>query len=280
MPARADHPPELEVGAVVVGARAIDEARAWRCRDGRAASPRTTPASSLSVTPTSAARCARRARGTGHRPRRRRLLRRHLRRSARRSLRPGLRPTPQYSYTTVHARMGWPPRRQGAKSWQQYERTPVHGCRVRQSAFRVATGTRRNASSVSEARYLRYRAMRIRFVSPLDMLLRRALSMARQGDFTRGRAGSDGRLSGARGARPVEVQCQLAPGVPQLRRSSACPTRRSAKAASGSQPALAAMGLALPPKRITLNLSPADLPKEGSALRLADRAGAARRRWA
>ena len=28
--------------------------------------------------------------------------------------------------------------------------------------------------------------------------------------------------------------------------------------------ALAAMGLALPPKRITINLSPADLPKEGS----------------
>ena len=30
------------------------------------------------------------------------------------------------------------------------------------------------------------------------------------------------------------------------------------------QSALAAMGLALPPKRITINLSPADLPKEGS----------------
>ena len=30
------------------------------------------------------------------------------------------------------------------------------------------------------------------------------------------------------------------------------------------QSALAAMGLSLPPKRITINLSPADLPKEGS----------------
>jgi magnesium chelatase family protein len=30
------------------------------------------------------------------------------------------------------------------------------------------------------------------------------------------------------------------------------------------QAALAAMGLSLPPKRITINLSPADLPKEGS----------------
>ena len=28
--------------------------------------------------------------------------------------------------------------------------------------------------------------------------------------------------------------------------------------------AIAAMGLALPPKRIAVNLSPADLPKEGS----------------
>lgn len=30
------------------------------------------------------------------------------------------------------------------------------------------------------------------------------------------------------------------------------------------QSALSAMGLALPPKRITINLSPADLPKDGS----------------
>ena len=30
------------------------------------------------------------------------------------------------------------------------------------------------------------------------------------------------------------------------------------------QSALAAIGLSLPPKRITINLSPADLPKEGS----------------
>jgi len=40
------------------------------------------------------------------------------------------------------------------------------------------------------------------------------------------------------------------------------------KAVSGSrervQSALSAMGLALPPKRITINLSPADLPKDGS----------------
>ncbi len=39
--------------------------------------------------------------------------------------------------------------------------------------------------------------------------------------------------------------------------------------------ALAAIGLALPFKRITVNLAPADLPKEGSALRPAHRAGPA-----
>ncbi len=46
--------------------------------------------------------------------------------------------------------------------------------------------------------------------------------------------------------------------------SSACLTRRLRKAASGCRAALSAIGLALPPKRITVNLSPADLPKEGS----------------
>jgi magnesium chelatase family protein len=40
------------------------------------------------------------------------------------------------------------------------------------------------------------------------------------------------------------------------------PTRPWRKAASGG--ALNAIGLALPPKRITVNLAPADLPKEGS----------------
>ena len=45
---------------------------------------------------------------------------------------------------------------------------------------------------------------------------------------------------------------------------SAWPTRRWRKAASGCAPRLSAIGLALPFKRITVNLAPADLPKEGS----------------
>ncbi|MGY6637963.1 MAG: YifB family Mg chelatase-like AAA ATPase [Erythrobacter sp.] len=64
-------------------------------------------------------------------------------------------------------------------------------------------------------------------------------------------------------ARPVEVQCQIAPGMPRF-----SVVGLADKAVSESrervQAALAAMGLALPPKRITINLSPADLPKDGS----------------
>ena len=67
----------------------------------------------------------------------------------------------------------------------------------------------------------------------------------------------------------LEARARRSPG-PAVRRacrpssSSACPTRRSPKAASGCARRLSAIGLALPPKRITVNLSPADLPKEGS----------------
>ncbi len=43
-----------------------------------------------------------------------------------------------------------------------------------------------------------------------------------------------------------------------------CPTRRWPSPASGCASALIASGLALPAKRITVNLAPADLPKEGS----------------
>lgn len=64
-------------------------------------------------------------------------------------------------------------------------------------------------------------------------------------------------------ARPVEVQCQVAPGLPRF-----AVVGLADKAVSESrervQSALSAMGLALPPKRITVNLSPADLPKDGS----------------
>ena len=56
-----------------------------------------------------------------------------------------------------------------------------------------------------------------------------------------------------------------APSPPALpaSTSSACPTRRSPRP-ERVRAALTAMGLALPAQRITVNLSPADLPKEGS----------------
>jgi len=64
-------------------------------------------------------------------------------------------------------------------------------------------------------------------------------------------------------ARAVEVQCQLAPGLPGF-----AVVGLADKAVNESrqrvQAALTAMGLALPPKRIIVNMSPADLPKEGS----------------
>lgn len=64
-------------------------------------------------------------------------------------------------------------------------------------------------------------------------------------------------------ARAVETQVQLAPGVPSfvivgLADKAVAESRERVRAA------IAAIGLSLPPKRITVNLSPADLPKEGS----------------
>src|SRR5688500_10146666 len=64
-------------------------------------------------------------------------------------------------------------------------------------------------------------------------------------------------------ARPVEVQCQVAPGMPRFG-IVGLPDKAVGESRERVQAALAAMGLALPPKRITINLSPADLPKEGS----------------
>ena len=64
-------------------------------------------------------------------------------------------------------------------------------------------------------------------------------------------------------ARPVEVQCQLASGLPRFS-VVGLPDKAVSESRERVQAALAAMGLALPPKRITVNLSPADLPKDGS----------------
>ena len=64
-------------------------------------------------------------------------------------------------------------------------------------------------------------------------------------------------------ARPVEVQVQLAPGLPNFI-VVGLPDKAVRESCERVRAAIAAIGLALPPKRITVNLSPADLPKEGS----------------
>jgi magnesium chelatase family protein len=62
---------------------------------------------------------------------------------------------------------------------------------------------------------------------------------------------------------PIEVQCQVAPGVPAFI-VVGLPDKAVAESRERVRAAICAIGLSLPPKRITVNLSPADLPKEGS----------------
>ncbi|OJY69564.1 MAG: AAA family ATPase [Sphingobium sp. 66-54] len=64
-------------------------------------------------------------------------------------------------------------------------------------------------------------------------------------------------------ARPVEVQCQLVAGLPNFIVVGLA-DKAVAESRERVRNAIAAIGLSLPPKRITINLSPADLPKEGS----------------
>ena len=64
-------------------------------------------------------------------------------------------------------------------------------------------------------------------------------------------------------ARAVEVQVQLASGLPRFT-IVGLPDNAVRESRERVRAALASIGLALPPKVITINLSPADLPKEGS----------------
>jgi magnesium chelatase family protein len=64
-------------------------------------------------------------------------------------------------------------------------------------------------------------------------------------------------------ARSVEVQVQLSTGLPAFI-IVGLPDKAVAESRERVRAALSAIGLSLPPKRITINLSPADLPKEGS----------------
>ena len=64
-------------------------------------------------------------------------------------------------------------------------------------------------------------------------------------------------------ARAVEVQVQLIPGLPAFN-VVGLGDKAVGESRERVRGAIAALGLALPPKRIAVNLSPADLPKEGS----------------
>jgi len=64
-------------------------------------------------------------------------------------------------------------------------------------------------------------------------------------------------------ARAVDVQVQVAPGLPAFN-IVGLPDKAVSEAKERVRAALVASGLALPARRITVNLAPADLPKEGS----------------
>ncbi len=62
---------------------------------------------------------------------------------------------------------------------------------------------------------------------------------------------------------PIDVQVQMSSGMPAFA-IVGLPDKAVAESKERVRGALTAIGLALPPKRITVNLSPADVPKEGS----------------
>jgi len=62
---------------------------------------------------------------------------------------------------------------------------------------------------------------------------------------------------------PVDVQVQIAPGLPHFA-IVGLPDKAVGESRERVRSALHASGLSLPPKRIVVNLAPADLPKEGS----------------
>ena len=64
-------------------------------------------------------------------------------------------------------------------------------------------------------------------------------------------------------AHPVEVQCAVSAGLPAFS-IVGLPDKAVSEARERVRAALHSMAIALPSKRITINLSPADLPKEGS----------------
>ena len=64
-------------------------------------------------------------------------------------------------------------------------------------------------------------------------------------------------------ARPVDVQVQIGPGLPNFT-IVGLPDKAVAESRERVKAALSSIGLGVPAKRVTVNLAPADLPKEGS----------------
>ncbi len=68
--------------------------------------------------------------------------------------------------------------------------------------------------------------------------------------------------------RLIEVECALAPGIPSFS-IVGLPDKAVSEAKDRIRSAFSTMAIALPAKRITINLTPADIPKEGSHFDLA-----------
>jgi magnesium chelatase family protein len=64
-------------------------------------------------------------------------------------------------------------------------------------------------------------------------------------------------------ARPVDVQCAVTPGMPGFA-VVGLPDKAVSEARDRVRTALAELSIALPARKVTVNLSPADLPKEGA----------------
>ena len=73
-------------------------------------------------------------------------------------------------------------------------------------------------------------------------------------------------------ARAVDVQIQIGPGLPAFT-IVGLPDKAVAESRERVRGALNAIGLALPPKRITVNLAPADLPKKAAITPFPSRLG-------
>ena len=64
-------------------------------------------------------------------------------------------------------------------------------------------------------------------------------------------------------AREVDVQCQLSSGTPGFQ-IVGLPDKAVAESRERVRAALTSMGVTMPPKRVVMNLAPADMPKEGA----------------